>query len=97
MSDTFQQEVETQEKFDQLSRIIIKAEGVHEKLIDHIPQREIKNLQLLVTFNPDFQMKIDIYCGPRLYGKNHERLVFGWPWFSVMGQEETYKLWTRIC
>lgn len=86
MSDEFRQEVETQETYERLHRDVMLFESLHPD-----------GLELMVSFNPDFQMKVDVYCRTAsLYDHGNYRQVFGWPWFSDTGQEEKYKIWKRL-
>lgn len=87
MSSTFQQEVETQEAVSNLHRKILEIEhGLGEE----------ERTQIMVTVSPDFQMKVDVYSTISFYQQDHARKIFGWPWFSVMGQEENYRVWKRM-
>lgn len=80
----YRQEVETKEQTDQLFRKILEG------------RIEGDDVELMVTFSPEFQMKIDMFTTVPLYAENNRRTCFGAPWFSVIGQEEAYKVWRRV-
>lgn len=84
MQGDFQEEIQTKEILDQLHRRILTLES-----------RE-KDLQLMITFNAGFQMKLEVYGGTPMYQKNNARTIFLHPWFSDMSQEEPYKIWKRM-
>ena len=86
MPSEFQQEVETEETANELHRMIWKLEMDHGK----------ENLDLLITLNPDFQIKVETLTTVNLYGKKHKQTCLGWPWCTEMGQEEPYKIWKRV-
>lgn len=86
LADEFRTEVETQETLSKLQRAILNLESVYGK----------DTFKFMLTFSPDFQIKVDTYCAFTLYGNNHERTFMGWPWWSVMGQEEPYMIWREI-
>lgn len=89
MTDTFRQEVETQESMDKLQREVLTV-------VRDCAKENILDPELMVTFSADFQSKVDIYGTVHLYGSNHERVVYGQPWFSIVSQEEPFRIWKRV-
>ncbi len=87
MADTFQQEVETLEALDQLQRKILEIK---------LEEGDGSPLFLMVTFTPDFQLQVDKYSTMKLYETDHRNSCFGWPWLSVMGQREPFKVWKAM-
>lgn len=50
--------------------------------------------EIMVTFNPAFQMDIDLYTQTRIYEQDYSRKIFGCYWFSDMRQVEPWKVWS---
>ena len=88
MANDYQQEFETEIEFKKLFARIHYLTSANTK----------ENFELMVTFNPDFQMKIEAYCTVNLYEhtQGHKRSVFGWPWFTDASQEEKFKVWQAV-
>lgn len=82
MKGDFQEEIETKETLLELHRKILTIES-----------QSAEKAELMVTFRPDFQMKLEIYGGTPIYQQDHSRTIFLHPWFSDMSQEEPYKVW----
>ena len=87
MTDTFREEIETQEQLDKLQRKILKLENL---------EGEESDMNLMITFNPNFQIKVETFTTVKLYQRDHSRSCFGWTWFSNMGQEEPFIVWKKM-
>lgn len=85
MKGDFQEEIETKEACLELHRKILTIES-----------ECAEKPELMITFRPDFQMKLEMYGGTPLYQQDHSRTIFLQAWFTDSSQEEKFIIWKRM-